>query len=60
MTDIAHIAAAAQASPRPLPVPSSAWDVALGPIPALGQDNTRILAELGFDDGATVIQEEKR
>jgi len=27
---------------------SSAWDIALGPIPALGADNDRILAELGF------------
>ena len=27
---------------------SSAWDIALGPIPALGADNDRILAELGL------------
>ncbi|NED69896.1 CoA transferase, partial [Streptomyces sp. SID10244] len=32
------------------PAPSSAWDVALGPIPALGADNGRILAELGLAD----------
>lgn len=54
------------------PVPSSGWEVALGPIPALGRDNTRILAELGFDDGfdgctpnriprrGTMIQEDNR
>ncbi|NDZ97464.1 CoA transferase [Streptomyces sp. SID6673] len=32
------------------PAPSSAWDVALGPIPDLGADNDRILAELGLAD----------
>lgn len=32
------------------PAPSSAWDVALGPIPALGADNDQILAELGLSD----------
>ncbi|MFD1813523.1 CaiB/BaiF CoA transferase family protein [Rhodococcus gannanensis] len=30
------------------PAPSSEWTVALGPIPALGADNDRILAELGM------------
>ncbi|MEE3849610.1 CaiB/BaiF CoA-transferase family protein [Gordonia sp. LSe1-13] len=32
------------------PASSSAWDVALGPIPDLGADNERVLAELGIAD----------
>ncbi|MGW0176580.1 CaiB/BaiF CoA transferase family protein [Rhodococcus sp. NPDC003322] len=32
------------------PAPSSGWDVALGPIPALGADTEHILAELGLSN----------